>query len=202
MILIVVSSGVIRLSHEHTFTNFAVITDRLERRIDFDRTQRDMDRLHRDVDLFARECRQAIAEMKLAYREARECEVVFVPRMRRASHGSVRRTRGEQRIVRRSISPGASEISEVPRDESLPVIDTRRCMAANEDEPQSIFGANRCQKTATHTTVMGRRCARHAEELRCAMRNPATVMNVLAGGRARTEKEIERLVMEIPKGDA
>ena len=58
-----------------------------------------------------------------------------------------------------------------------------------------------CQDVATHDTVMGRRCARHAEECREALRNPRTLGNVLAGGRARTDEEIARLVVELPKGE-
>jgi hypothetical protein len=80
------------------------------------------------------------------------------------------------------------------------MIDIKRCMAARDGEQWD--SSHRCQAPATHTTVMGRRCHRHAEELRQAMRNSATTMNVLAGGRARTEEEIERLVMLLPKGDA
>jgi hypothetical protein len=43
---------------------------------------------------------------------------------------------------------------------------------------------------------MGRRCARHAEELRQSLRNPHTLGNVLTG--ARTEEEIARLVVALP----
>jgi hypothetical protein len=81
MILLVASSSVIRLSYEQTFANFVII-DRLEKRIGFDRVQRALDRLHEDIDLFARECRAAIAEMKLAYREAREYEARSIRRTR------------------------------------------------------------------------------------------------------------------------
>jgi hypothetical protein len=45
---------------------------------------------------------------------------------------------------------------------------------------------------------MGRRCARHAEELRAALRDPNTLGNVLAGGKARTEEQIALLVRELP----
>ena len=85
------------LFQQQTFANFAVITDRLERRVDFNRMQRDMDRLHRDVDLFARECRQAIAEMKLAYREARECEARAIRHMRLSAAPPPERRRWKRR---------------------------------------------------------------------------------------------------------
>ena len=79
------------------------------------------------------------------------------------------------------------------------MIDTKKCMAKRDGEP--IFTAHRCQAVAPYATVMGRRCSKHAEELRQALRNPATTMNVIVG-RARTEEEIERLVMLLPVGDA
>lgn len=88
------------------------------------------------------------------------------------------------------------------------IIDTSRCMAqrdATPDVPGQTFidrirslGGPRCQEPATHETVMGRRCARHAEELRQALRDPRTLGNILAGDRARTEEEIARLVVELP----
>lgn len=75
------------------------------------------------------------------------------------------------------------------------MIDTDRCMAKRDGA--WIFG-DRCQEPATHNTLMGRRCAHHAEEMRKALRDPNTLGNVLAGDRARTEEEIARLVVEIP----
>lgn len=80
------------------------------------------------------------------------------------------------------------------------MIDTSRCMAKHDDAP--LFSATRCQEPATHQTVMGKRCARHAEELKIALRDPLTVGNVIAGNRARTEEEIDRMVVLLPKGDA
>lgn len=74
------------------------------------------------------------------------------------------------------------------------MIDVTRCMASADGE----LGGPRCQELATHESVMGRRCTRHAEELREALRNPNTLGNVLTGGRARTEEEIARLVVELP----
>lgn len=62
----------------------------------------------------------------------------------------------------------------------------------NLRDGESIGGA-RCQDTATHVTVLGCRCARHAEELRAALRDPLSVGNVLKG-RARTEEEIACMV--------
>lgn len=87
-------------------------------------------------------------------------------------------------------------------------IDTSRCTAPREAPPEvpgqtfidriRNLGGPRCQEQATHMTVMGRRCARHAEELRQSLRDPHTLGNVLAGNRARTEEEIARLVVELP----
>ena len=84
------------------------------------------------------------------------------------------------------------------------MIDRTRCMAPREEPPDvpgqtfidrlRSLGGPRCQAPATHETVMGCRCARHAEELRRALRDPHTLGNVLAGNRARTEDEIARLV--------
>ena len=71
-------------------------------------------------------------------------------------------------------------------------IDTTRCMA-----PHRSFGPL-CQAPATHNSPLGRRCARHAEELREALRNPRALGNVMAGGRARTEEEIAKLVVGLP----
>ena len=61
----------------------------------------------------------------------------------------------------------------------------------------STLGGPRCQAPATHATVLGRRCTPHAEELRRAMRDPNTFINV-ALGRARTEEEITKLVVALP----
>lgn len=58
-----------------------------------------------------------------------------------------------------------------------------------------LFGP-RCGKPATHWTWIGLRCAGCAELLRQALRNPNTVVNVLAR-RARTEEEIARFVKEL-----
>jgi|WetSurMetagenome_2_1015567.scaffolds.fasta_scaffold98925_3 hypothetical protein len=84
-----------------------------------------------------------------------------------------------------------SDHEELP---GAPVIDPKLCMAKRDNTP--LFCADRCQEPATHTSVMGRRCARHAEELRNALRNPDILGNVLAG-RARTEEEISALVREL-----
>ena len=75
------------------------------------------------------------------------------------------------------------------------MIDTARCMAPKNN---SEFGGPRCQEEATHETVMGRRCERHAEDLRESLRDPNTLGNLFAGGRGRTEKEIEQLVRPLP----
>ena len=76
------------------------------------------------------------------------------------------------------------------------IVDRNRCMAPRD---RSTFGGPRCQAPATHdSAIVGRLCTAHAEELRQALRNENTLGNVLAGGRARTEEEIARLVVELP----
>jgi hypothetical protein len=74
------------------------------------------------------------------------------------------------------------------------VIDPFRCMALRDGEPT---GGARCQEPATHQSAFGRRCARHAEQLRRTLRSPNAFCNVMLG-RARTEEEIARAVMELP----
>lgn len=59
------------------------------------------------------------------------------------------------------------------------------------------IGGLRCQEPATHETIMGPHCARHAEKLRRALRNPRSLINVVLG-KARTEEEIARAVVELP----
>lgn len=61
--------------------------------------------------------------------------------------------------------------------------DLCRCLASRDGS----LGGPRCQEEATHNSFMGRRCARHAEELRESL-----------GKRARTEEEIAKLVVELP----
>ena len=74
------------------------------------------------------------------------------------------------------------------------MIDRSRCMAPHDE---STLGGPRCQEPATHITVLGRRCIRCAEDLRRAMRDPNTFINVVLG-RARTEEEIAKLVVPLP----
>ena len=75
------------------------------------------------------------------------------------------------------------------------MIDRTRCMALRDGEP---LGGPRCQAPATHSSPQGRRCARHAEELRQALRDPHALINVITGdGKACTEEQIARLVMEL-----
>ncbi len=81
------------------------------------------------------------------------------------------------------------------------MIDRARCTAPRDDGITGLLVGPLCQEPATHETVSGRRCARHAEAMREAMRNPNTLGNVLGGKRARTEEEIARLVRELPKGE-
>lgn len=56
-----------------------------------------------------------------------------------------------------------------------------------------------CGKPATHLAYWETKplCAEHAEQLRVALRSDNSLGNVLAGGRARTEEEIERMVRPI-----
>jgi hypothetical protein len=75
-------------------------------------------------------------------------------------------------------------------------IDPTRCMAPRDPLPKGA-GGPRCQKAATHESVMGRLCAEHAEDMRQRLRDPDTVGNLLTGGRARTEAEIERMVVPV-----
>ncbi len=71
--------------------------------------------------------------------------------------------------------------------------DRSRCMASKD----GTLGGDRCQEPATHLSHVGRRCARHAEELKEALRNPETLGNLFAGGRARTELEIARIIVPL-----
>lgn len=74
-------------------------------------------------------------------------------------------------------------------------LDRTLCMAKRDGAP--IFSADRCQEPATHESMIsGRFCARHAEALRQAYRDPHTLGNTLAGDRARTEEEIAVLIRE------
>jgi hypothetical protein len=66
-------------------------------------------------------------------------------------------------------------------------------MAKQDGAP---FGGPRCQAPATHDTIIGRRCPRHAEALRRALRSPYVLGNVVLG-RPRTEDEIKQLVTEL-----
>lgn len=77
--------------------------------------------------------------------------------------------------------------------EELVMIDKSRCMAKQDGAP---IGGPRCQAPATHETIMGRRCSRHAESLRRALRSPNVLGNVVLG-RPRTEDEIKELVTEL-----
>jgi hypothetical protein len=75
------------------------------------------------------------------------------------------------------------------------MIDRNRCMAPLFDPS---LGGVRCQAPATHQTLFGRHCTHHAEELKKSLRNPDMLGNIMAGGRARTEEEIDLLVKELP----
>ena len=74
------------------------------------------------------------------------------------------------------------------------MIDCERCMAPAD---RNVLGGARCQKVATHTGVFGALCETCAELERRMYRNPNTLGNMIAGGRARTEEEIARLVRPI-----
>lgn len=82
----------------------------------------------------------------------------------------------------------------------MSVVDPERCMASTEGGFKGIFLSPLCQAVATHETPSGRRCARHAEELRQALRSPNTLLNVLAGERL-SEEQIDRMIVELPKGE-
>lgn len=59
------------------------------------------------------------------------------------------------------------------------------------------LGGERCGKPAVYDTPLGPRCEACSEEFRRMARDPNTVINILAGGRARTEEEIARLLRPI-----
>lgn len=79
------------------------------------------------------------------------------------------------------------------------MIDPSRCTASRDGE---IFG-ELCQQPATHRTPFGRRCEKHAEAFKIALRDPNSLANVLACSktreplRARTEEEIARFVTRL-----
>jgi hypothetical protein len=81
------------------------------------------------------------------------------------------------------------------------MIDRTRCMR-NNSSLANLFSSEPlkfCQEPATYESKLtGRLCARHAEEQRQVIRNPNTLGNVLAGGKARTEEQIAMLVRELP----
>jgi hypothetical protein len=61
----------------------------------------------------------------------------------------------------------------------------------------SELGGPRCQAAATHEAHGSRLCATCAARLRQSLRDPHTLGNVIFG-RARTEEEIARIVVELP----
>jgi hypothetical protein len=65
-----------------------------------------------------------------------------------------------------------------------------KCMGPKD---QRLF-ADRCFAEATHITIHGPRCTPCAEIFRQSLRDPNTLGNILAGNRARTEEEINRMV--------
>ena len=76
-------------------------------------------------------------------------------------------------------------------------VDRKRCMAPKV-EGFAGLGGERCGQPATHqSAIVARLCTTHANLLRERLRNPDTVANVLLG-RARTEEEIAKLVVELP----
>jgi hypothetical protein len=88
------------------------------------------------------------------------------------------------------LAPGSDRAS---RDS--PMIDHDRCMALQHG---ASYAAPRCQESATHASIFGRRCAPHAEELRCSLRSPTTLSNLLGPPRLpRAEAEIARMVVEL-----
>jgi len=71
-------------------------------------------------------------------------------------------------------------------------VDRSKCQASAD----GTIGGRRCGKEATHYSHVGRRCARHAEELREALRSPHTLGSILHGG-AYSEEEIARIVVPL-----
>lgn len=86
---------------------------------------------------------------------------------------------------------------------SRTVVDTRppdtwnRCTAPRDGHE---VGGPRCQETATHTTYLGRKCARHVEEMRRALRSPNTLVSLIRG-RPYTEEEIAKMISPLPTGE-
>lgn len=78
-------------------------------------------------------------------------------------------------------------------------IDTKLCMGLREGER---FGGARCQKKATHSTYLGRRCSQHADQLREAFRSTNTLINVFGRRGRYTEEEIARMVVELANENA
>lgn len=68
-----------------------------------------------------------------------------------------------------------------------------KCEGARDEK---VLGGARCDKPATHASILGPRCDNCAESLRGVMRDPNTVLNVVHG-RARTEDEISKLVKRL-----
>lgn len=73
-------------------------------------------------------------------------------------------------------------------------MDRTKCVARRDGEP--LFSTARCGAEATHYSHVGRRCARHAEELKAALRSPNTLGSILHGG-AFSEEEIARIVVPL-----
>jgi hypothetical protein len=80
------------------------------------------------------------------------------------------------------------------------MIDPKRCTAPVEGGLRGVLLGPLCQAVATHETPSGRRCARHAEELRQALGKPNTLFNILAGERL-SEEQLDRMIVELPKGE-
>lgn len=90
----------------------------------------------------------------------------------------------------------------IPFSELIQQMEEPIAQARRNDRRQRYWAASLssspAKEPATHNSPLGRRCARHAEELREALRNPRALGNVMAGGRARTEEEIAELVVGLP----
>lgn len=69
----------------------------------------------------------------------------------------------------------------------------RTCEAAADPK---VFGGPRCGKPATFETRLGDRCDACAELFRVMARDPAVLINILAGG-PKTEEQIERMLRPI-----
>lgn len=68
--------------------------------------------------------------------------------------------------------------------------------------PELGHGSPRCQKEATHDSVVGRRCTPHAEQLRERFHDPSTLCGIPGDGApTRTDEQVARLVWRLSDPD-